>query len=165
MGDQLSRVAGEHDLFEIITQRQALCSELAQIRRRTASFVECVNNWKFVSEQLPSASAQAAFTEAVGRQDAWLLACKRLLAATHRALEAGCAGEIDIALLRTWLNMSAPAFDGFLALCNPPVAHQDNTAGHPSPSTPISSKPTCRTPAAIFSTGRPTRLSRAMCPR
>jgi len=125
-GEQLSKVAFEQTLFEEIPQRQALASELASIRSHTVRVVECVNAWKFADDGLLTTHAQAAFAEAVGRQDAHLLGSKHLLDWTHRILEAGVATETDIALLRTWLNKTQATSDDFSTLVS--ALRDSNTA-------------------------------------
>jgi alkylation response protein AidB-like acyl-CoA dehydrogenase/flavin-dependent dehydrogenase/ferredoxin-like protein FixX len=114
--EPLSQIESQEGVFEEITQRQGLTDELAAIRRNAGRLTDCINAWQFTDDQLPSVSAQAAFTEAVGKQDALLLASKRLLQKTHLLLENASGSEPDIALLRTWLAMTQSACDDFATL-------------------------------------------------
>jgi electron transfer flavoprotein-quinone oxidoreductase len=106
----------EETLFAQIEQRQALLPELQQIRRHAAALQQQIDAWQFSSDVLPTASAQAAVREAVGRQYALLLASKALLLRTHALLDSGAACETDVALLRVWLNVVRAARDDFEGL-------------------------------------------------
>ena len=105
-----------------ILQRQALQRELAAIEEQTAFLVKTINAWHFTEDALPSPNDQAAFTEAIGRQDGLLTIGNKLLVATHRRLEThrrsewAIESEDLVALLRTWLNMTRAAFNNFTSL-------------------------------------------------
>jgi electron transfer flavoprotein-quinone oxidoreductase len=63
----------------------------------------------------PSFAAQAEIAEALARQDGNLLASKALVLRCHARLESGLPAEIDIALVRVWLNYAANALEEFEA--------------------------------------------------
>jgi hypothetical protein len=115
-GELLSQIDSEQALFEEIKQRQALTNEWASIQSHAGRLGECINAWQFTDDLLPTANAQAAFAEAVGKQDTLLLASKRLLQITHEFLENRAGTETDIALLRIWLGMTRAAYDDFATL-------------------------------------------------
>ncbi|HEV3259479.1 MAG TPA: acyl-CoA dehydrogenase family protein [Gemmataceae bacterium] len=62
-----------------------------------------------------SAAAVAEVTEALARQDAFLLASKALLLRTHARLEQGLNAEAEVALLRVWLDRASSAMEEFEA--------------------------------------------------
>ena len=116
-GRRLATVAHEAQLFDQVAQRKALQAELDEIRVLRSRLRGLVNDWqnggkqqdtgsREASEQNPvrDDAAVAEFTELLARQDAHLLAGKALLLRTHSRLEYGPDAEIEIALLRVWLQ-------------------------------------------------------------
>jgi alkylation response protein AidB-like acyl-CoA dehydrogenase/electron transfer flavoprotein alpha/beta subunit/ferredoxin-like protein FixX len=123
-GDALSRLLDEDENFNQIAQRLALQPEAQQIRKLAAALAQRVRDWKYATDTLPDQAGRHAVEEALGRQDALFLASKALLFRTHCRLDCGEAGEIDICLVRVWLNILRAAHDEFV--------HVLDAATHPA---------------------------------
>jgi alkylation response protein AidB-like acyl-CoA dehydrogenase/flavin-dependent dehydrogenase/electron transfer flavoprotein alpha subunit/ferredoxin-like protein FixX len=104
----------EGKLFDEVAQRKALQSELDEIRVHRSRIRALGGEWQTAGARASSStSARAEVSEALGRQDAHLLASKMLLLRTHARLEAGIHSETEIALLRVWLEAAAAALEEF----------------------------------------------------
>jgi alkylation response protein AidB-like acyl-CoA dehydrogenase/flavin-dependent dehydrogenase/electron transfer flavoprotein alpha subunit/ferredoxin-like protein FixX len=119
-GQRLATIPGEIDLFEDLAQRKALQAELDEVRNARSRLRSLVSEWQSAHPDpaaagehahLPLANAEIA--EVLARQDAFLLASKALLLRTHARLERGYPAEIEMALMRVWLEDAAVALDAF----------------------------------------------------
>jgi alkylation response protein AidB-like acyl-CoA dehydrogenase/flavin-dependent dehydrogenase/ferredoxin-like protein FixX len=149
-GQRLTALPGEALLFEQVAQRKALQTELDAIRFARSRLRGLVNDWKALSNKsarpsdpaaapgretdrpgppLPSDQAEAA--EAVVRQNAVLFASKALLLRTHARLEHGLSAELEIALLRVWLEGAGASLGGFEAWVRRWLAPRATYGGRP----------------------------------
>jgi len=102
----------EARLFDEAVQRKALQAEVDEIRADRARIGAMVGAWKSsVGSGAPPGPARAEVSEALGRQDAFLLASKALLLRTHARLERGLDSEVEFSLLRVWLESAAVALE------------------------------------------------------
>jgi electron transfer flavoprotein-quinone oxidoreductase len=109
-GHNFSGLPDEALLFDQLAQRKALQAELDEVRVYRARVRGLVGEWRGCG--LPEAekeASQAELCEALGRQDAYLLASKALLLRTHARLEAGMPSETETALVRVWLDAAVAA--------------------------------------------------------
>jgi electron transfer flavoprotein-quinone oxidoreductase len=111
---RLSRLLDEAQLFEQLAQRKALQAELDQVRVLRSRLRGLVTEWKQAEHSVAEAAAEVS--EALGRQDALLLASKALLLRTHARLEKSLTSETETILLRVWLEGAAAALQEFEAL-------------------------------------------------
>jgi electron transfer flavoprotein-quinone oxidoreductase len=114
-GSRLARI-GDEKLFEQMNQRKALQAEAEEILRQAARLTKGVNDWLARRGQTAPEADRAEMAEALGRQDAYLLASQALLLRTHARLERGFDCQIALPLLRVWLDEAAAALDDFTAL-------------------------------------------------
>jgi alkylation response protein AidB-like acyl-CoA dehydrogenase/electron transfer flavoprotein alpha subunit len=134
-GQRLAGVREEVKFFEQVAQRKALLAELDEVRnarsrirnvvtewlplkdratgRDTESTAGRVKAWQGDGEEIRKAVASGAISEALARQDGYLLASKALVLRTHARLEQGLPAELAVALLRVWLDEAASALDAF----------------------------------------------------
>jgi electron transfer flavoprotein-quinone oxidoreductase len=110
-GHRLSSLADEAQLFDQLAQRKALQAELDEVRVHRARVRGLVNQRR--GGPPPDEADVAELAEALGRQDAYLLASKVLLLRTHARLEAGVPSETELALVRVWLDAAAAALGEF----------------------------------------------------
>jgi electron transfer flavoprotein-quinone oxidoreductase len=114
-GDGLSRLPGEVERFDEIAQRNALQGPLDALRAQRALVRSLVGGFLGSGhgrgETLPLAAAEAR--DLLGRQDAYLLGATALLLRTHARLEQGLNSELEIPLLRVWLESATAALDEF----------------------------------------------------
>ncbi len=103
--DPLIGFTDEAKMFEQVAQRQALQTELDELRVHRAHIRRNVNEWVHgtKSDALPT-SMTSEFMEELGRQDAYLFASKALLLRTHAKMEDGHNCETEVALLKVWLE-------------------------------------------------------------
>ncbi|MCC6418764.1 MAG: acyl-CoA dehydrogenase family protein [Gemmataceae bacterium] len=115
-GDALDALPGEAERFDQLAQRKALQAQLDALRvhrtRVRALVAECRAAGQFGAED-PLTPASAEVGDGLARQDAYLLGSKALLLRTHARLEPGLGSEIEIALLRVWLEAAAGALEEF----------------------------------------------------
>jgi alkylation response protein AidB-like acyl-CoA dehydrogenase/flavin-dependent dehydrogenase/electron transfer flavoprotein alpha subunit/ferredoxin-like protein FixX len=112
-GHQLSGLEGEAQLFDQLAQRKALQAELDEVRVHRSRVRSLVGEWRSVPPPAEQAERAAELCEALGRQDAYLLASKALLLRTHARLERGLPAETETALVRVWLDAAAAALGEF----------------------------------------------------
>ena len=121
---RLSCFPEESALFDQVVQRKALQAELDEIRVHRARVRTLVNEWGtfFRSDgdlqHLKAdtlARREAEFADSLGRQDSFLLASKALLLRVHSRMEKGMPSEVEVALLRVWLEAAADSLSGFEA--------------------------------------------------
>jgi electron transfer flavoprotein-quinone oxidoreductase len=110
-GHHLSGLPDEAQLFDQLAQRKALQAELDEVRVHRSRIRGLVGQWRNTSPADEADTAELA--EALGRQDAFLLASKALLLRTHARLEAGVPSETELALVRVWLDAAAAALGEF----------------------------------------------------
>ena len=104
----------EGSLFGEAAQRKALQAELDEIRVHRSRVRSISAEWQAAAASGEALGpARAEMSEALGRQDALLLASKALLLRTHARLEEGIDSETEIALLRVWLEDAAAAVEEF----------------------------------------------------
>lgn len=100
-GSSLYAVEDEDGFVDEIARRQALLAEWEEIQHVTECLVARVNDW---SRNTGPDVADDRFNETLGRLDAYLLGGKALLRRTHAHLETGLPAEIEVSLLRVWLD-------------------------------------------------------------
>ncbi len=114
-GESLRSLPGEAQHFDEIAQRQALQGPLDALdvqRTRARSLVgELVASRQLRVGPVPPAAVEPF--DLWGRQDAYLLGARALLLRTHARLEQGLNSEVEIPLLRVWLDSAAAALDEF----------------------------------------------------
>jgi electron transfer flavoprotein-quinone oxidoreductase len=116
-GQRLSGLTGEAELFDQLAQRKALQAELDEVRVHRSRVRSLVGDWRTAhapgTDAPGSPAARAELCEALGRQDAILLASKALLLRTHARLEQGLPSETELSLVRVWLESAAAALGEF----------------------------------------------------
>jgi electron transfer flavoprotein-quinone oxidoreductase len=109
-GHNLSCLEDEARLFDQLAQRKAMQTELDEVRVLRARVRSLVGEWRsFTPPAAEKEECAAELAEALGRQDAYLLASKAVLLRTHARLEAGIPSETETALVRVWLDAATEA--------------------------------------------------------
>lgn len=138
-GQRLATVPNEVGLFEELAQRKALQAELDEVRNLRSRLRTLATEWQ---DNRPTNAAvlAAEVTEALAREDAHLLACKALLLRTHARLEHGLSAEVEMALVRVWLDavaVSLEKFDGVVRRGLKPPAVDGRPLVEPSAGPPV----------------------------
>jgi electron transfer flavoprotein-quinone oxidoreductase len=140
-GSLLARTE-DAELSELIG-RKVLEAEVDEVRRHAARLTKQANDWLTRRGRPTNPATQAEIAEALGRQDAHLLASQILLPQTHARLERGLDAETALPLLRVWLDEAATSLDGFAALVrrrlNPPGRRDHRPFVEPGNSPPPAS--------------------------
>jgi electron transfer flavoprotein-quinone oxidoreductase len=108
-GRRLASLGEEAQLFEQLIQRKALQAELDEIRVLRSRLRARVGDWQAAR----TAAGAAEVAELLARQDAHLLAGKALLLRTHARLEHSLDAEIDMVLVRVWLEEMEASWQEF----------------------------------------------------
>src|SRR5262249_27824130 len=108
-GAPFSILPAEAQLVEDRAQRKALLAELDEIRVIRSRLRSVAGDWQAAGhnddDMAPWIFPEVA--ERLGRQEGMLLAARALLLRTHARLEDGIPGEIEMSLLRVWLDAVA----------------------------------------------------------
>jgi electron transfer flavoprotein-quinone oxidoreductase len=107
----MSRLPDDETWLDEAAQRKALQAELDEVRVHRSRLRGVLNQWRDIAGPGSAEPAQDEVSEAVGRQDAYLLASKALLLRTHARLEQGHESEAEFALLRVWLESAATGLE------------------------------------------------------
>jgi electron transfer flavoprotein-quinone oxidoreductase len=112
--DSLSELLAVDGDWQTLIQRRALQPELEEIRRVEARLAGLARSWQDTGslDERTRSELAAGFA----RQAAHVLAGKLVLLAIHDRLEAGRDVELDVALLRVWLDAVAALSDEFALL-------------------------------------------------
>jgi alkylation response protein AidB-like acyl-CoA dehydrogenase/electron transfer flavoprotein alpha subunit len=126
-GQNLATLPDEASAFEELSQRKALQAELDEIRNARSRLRSLTSEWVKACNSVQrttgdDAEARAEIAESLGRQDAYLLASKALILRTHARMESGVPAEVQIALLRVWLDAAASSLDNFELLVRGRIA-------------------------------------------
>jgi len=129
----------EPDLFDETAQRKAMQRELDSIRRVQHEVDSAVARWVATKTSDPQAQMLAdVVADGVGRRQAELIAAETMLLRTHARLEAGLSAELEIELLRTWLQEVVEAAHEWVDWLGDPECHVSLPAIEPG--TPRSTK-------------------------
>ncbi|MBV9124874.1 MAG: FAD-binding protein, partial [Planctomycetes bacterium] len=155
-GQRLAGVPDEINLFEQVAQRKALQAELDEIRNLRSRLRARMGEWQGALNQV-SVEGLAEVTEALGRQDAHLLASKALLLRTHARLEHGLPAEIEAALVRVWFQGAAVSLEEFEVLLRRRLdradPHDDRPVVEPGAGPPVKNYADYLAAAAPYTSG------------
>ena len=93
------------ELLAELEQRQALLSEHHEIERLRRQAAEVVNDWQSRRDE------STEVLENMARLEAYMYGASCLLLRTHTRMESGLDTEVEVGLLRVWLQETAAALD------------------------------------------------------
>jgi electron transfer flavoprotein-quinone oxidoreductase len=136
-GDRLTEFPGEAELFDQVAQRKALQGPLDVLRVQRARLRSLVGEFLAARPAPSGALAAAEVRDLLGRQDAYLLGAKALLLRTHARLEQGIDSEVEIPLLRVWLESATAGLEEFDNCVRRVLAPALPVAGGPAAGPPV----------------------------
>jgi electron transfer flavoprotein-quinone oxidoreductase len=104
-GERALEGIAEPALYDTAAQRKAMQRELDAVRRLRHDIEAALARWNDTLTRDPQArSLSDSVADALGRRQAELCAAEAILLRTHARLEAGLPAELEIELVRSWLD-------------------------------------------------------------
>jgi electron transfer flavoprotein-quinone oxidoreductase len=114
----------ESAIFDETSQRKALQHELEAVRRLRHEVDSAVTRWQGTAVGDPQAqSLTDVVAEGIGRRQAEFIATESLLLHTHARLETGLSAELEVELLRSWLQDVVDAAHAWVDWLGDPECH------------------------------------------